>query len=84
MNPEAERKKNSDYKEDAVFKQSVQLTVKKKTKLSWAIKGSIEFESFWKMGYTSKVSCKGCMRFFLLLLNTTDKLILIFFFTFTL
>lgn len=29
MNPEAERKKNWDYKEDAVFKQSVQLTVKK-------------------------------------------------------
>lgn len=29
MNPEAEKQKNSDYKEDAVFKQSVQLTIKK-------------------------------------------------------
>jgi len=28
MNPEAERQKKSDYKEDAVFKQSVQLTIK--------------------------------------------------------
>lgn len=44
MNPETERQKNSDYKEDAVFKQPVQLTIKKNL-----VMGHKRFYTIWKL-----------------------------------